>query len=149
MRWRRHTVAAEPAPARAGERVPRICREVQATLPSYAEGRLGRFRRGAVRQHLARCTACQAALDLQQQMQAVFAPAPEQAPPPELLDTLLAQARRRGLRERAAVPVRGAVSGARPMLSAALLTGAAIAGTGVGWASWQAARRISAGVRRR
>lgn len=149
MRWRRRgETVADTGAAGAGNDVPRICREVQATLPAYADGRLGGLRRRAVHQHLKRCTSCQASLDLHQRMQSAFAPAPDDGPPPELLDTLLAQVERRGWRERAAVPVRGAVSGARPVLSAVLLTGAALAGTGVGWAGWQAARRISAAIRR-
>jgi len=148
MRWRRRSpVLPEPVPA--DDRVPRMCREVQATLPSYADGLLGGLRRRAVHMHLKRCTACQESFELQQRMRSAFTPGGDETPPPELLDALLARAGRRGLRERAAVPVRGAVSGARPVLSAALLAGAALAGTGVGWAGWQAARRIGAAVRHR
>jgi hypothetical protein len=44
------------------------------------------------------------------------------------------------LRERAAVPARGAVSGARPALSVAFLTVGAAASTGVGYAAWRTAR---------
>ena len=64
------------------------------------------------------------------------------APPAGLLDTLLAQAHesRRGLRGRAAVPARGAVSGAKPHLSVALIAAGTVAGTGIGWAAWQGAR---------
>lgn len=148
MRWRRTPrQAARPATGEP-DRVPRICREVQATLPAYAEGRLGGLRRRAVRQHLKRCVSCRSALELREQMQTTFSPAGADEPPPELLDALLARAQQPRLRERAAVPVRGAVSGARPVLSAILLTGAAVAGTGIGWAGWQVARRVAAAVRR-
>lgn len=165
MRWRRRNAtsnaAADGAPRgstesdsalhdpAAGGKVPRVCREVQAVLPSYADGRLGGLRRRAVRQHLKRCTTCQASLELHQRMQSAFAPAADDGPPPELLESLLARVERRSWREKAAVPVRGAVSGVRPVLSAVLLTGAALAGTGVGWAGWQAARRVSAALRQR
>lgn len=160
MRWRRRRAGPPAAARRAAEElavqeqdadtgVPRICREVQAVLPAYADGRLGGLRRRAVHQHLKRCTTCQGSLALHQRMQSAFAPAPDDGPPPELLESLLSRVERRSWRERAAVPVRGAVSGARPALSAVLLTGAALAGTGVGWAGWQAARRVSAAIRRR
>ncbi len=64
--------------------------------------------------------------------------APAPAPPEGLLDTLLAQSSS----PRAVVPMRGAVSGARPALSVALLAAGAAAGTGLGWASWASARYI-------
>ncbi|MBV9290936.1 MAG: hypothetical protein JO222_00690 [Frankiales bacterium] len=61
-------------------------------------------------------------------------------PPPGLLDDLLTRARGGSLRERAAVPARGAVSGARPAMSVAFLTVGAVASTGVGYAAWKGAR---------
>lgn len=71
------------------------------------------------------------------------------SPPPQLLDTLLEQARRPGLRGRAAVPARGAVSGARPALSLALLATGAAAGTAAGYAVWRGSRAIRRRVSRR
>jgi len=67
---------------------------------------------------------------------------PAEPPPEGLLDELLAQAARPGVKGRAAVPVRGAVSGARPALSVALLVAGAAAGTGVGYAGWRGVRRL-------
>jgi hypothetical protein len=61
-------------------------------------------------------------------------------PPPGLLEDLLRRARGGSLRERAAVPARGAVSGARPALSVAFLTVGAAASTGLGYAAWKSAR---------
>jgi hypothetical protein len=63
-------------------------------------------------------------------------------PPVGLLDDLLAQANRRGVRERAAVPARGALSGARPELSVAFLTVGAVASTGIGYGLYRGARAL-------
>lgn len=68
-------------------------------------------------------------------------------PPEGLLEVLLEQAEQPGVRGRAAVPVRGAVSGARPALSALLLLLGAAAGTGVGYASWRGARALRRSLR--
>jgi hypothetical protein len=46
------------------------------------------------------------------------------------------------VRERAAVPVRGAVSGARPGLSVAFLTVGAAASTGLGYGLWRGVRAV-------
>jgi hypothetical protein len=46
------------------------------------------------------------------------------------------------VRQRVAVPARGALSGARPELSAAFLTVGAIASTGIGYGLWRGARAI-------
>jgi hypothetical protein len=43
---------------------------------------------------------------------------------------------------RAAVPVRGAVTGARPLLSAGLLLVGAAVGGGVGYACWRTTQRL-------
>jgi predicted anti-sigma-YlaC factor YlaD len=120
----------------------RFCREAQAQLPALVAGELSGWPERTVRAHLKRCTNCSAELERQQQLAAALATlrdSPPQ-PPPDLLDDLLSQADRRGLRERAAVPARGAVSGARPGLSVAFLTVGAVASTGAGWAAWRAAR---------
>ena len=61
-------------------------------------------------------------------------------PPAGLLEDLLARAHDRGMRERAAVPARGDVSGARPALSVAFLTVGAAASTGVGYAAYKGIR---------
>ena len=121
-----------------------MCDEVQGQLPGYVEGTLPRVRRRLVGLHLRRCPDCQRAFSAERDLAAglrVLTP-PAGSPPAQLLQDLLAQAARPGLKGRAAVPARGAVSGARPVLSAALLVAGAAAGTGVGYAGWRGARRL-------
>jgi anti-sigma factor RsiW len=124
--------------------VSRICDEVQGQLPSYVDGSLPRLRRRLVALHLRRCGDCQRALAAERDVAAGLRElaAPVEPPPEGLLDELLASAARPGIKGRAAVPARGAVSGARPALSIALLVAGAAAGTGVGWASWKGVRRL-------
>lgn len=122
----------------------RICTEVQRVLPAYRDERLPGWRRRAVHQHLRRCTDCQAELDLLGTL-ASLREADRTKPPAGLLDDLLAGAPGGGVRARVAGPARGAVSGARPALSAALLVGAAAAGTGVGYTVWRGAKRMRRG----
>ena len=118
----------------------RVCSEVRAQLPAYVDRSLPRIRRKLVGLHLRRCAACQAEFSAQRSLQEALAAlaAPVPTPPEGLLDTLLAQSSS----PRAAVPMRGAVSGARPALSVALLAAGAAAGTGLGWASWASARYL-------
>jgi hypothetical protein len=129
--------------------VSRICREVQAQLPGFVDGTLSWWRRSLVRLHVRRCEDCKAELERQRVVAAGLSQlgatvtAADQAPPEGLLDTLLDQAQHPGVRGRAAVPARGAVSGARPALSVVLLVMGAAAGTAAGYASWHAARSIS------
>jgi anti-sigma factor RsiW len=137
--------------------VGRLCREVRAHLPGYVSGDLPRWRRRLVGPHLRRCAGCQRELARQQQVAAALQEMGEAAadgvgPPPGLLDSLLERAEHTGVRERAAVPARGAVSGARPALSVALLVTGAATGTAVGFAAWRAvraARAVASGRRRR
>lgn len=122
----------------------RICDEVQAQLPGYVDRSLPRVRRRLVGLHLRRCPDCQREFSVQRDVAAglrVLA-APAEEPPAGLLEDLLAQAAHPGAKGRAAVPARGAVSGARPALSVALLVAGAAAGTGVGYAGWKGARRL-------
>jgi hypothetical protein len=63
-------------------------------------------------------------------------------PPAGLLEDLLAQASHPGVKGRAAVPVRGAVTGARPLLSAALLLAGAAVGGLLGFATWRTTQRL-------
>jgi hypothetical protein len=58
-------------------------------------------------------------------------------PPAGLLEDLLEQASHPGVAGRAAVPVRGAVTGARPLLSALLLLAGAALGGGLGYTCWR------------
>ena len=122
----------------------RMCDEVQAQLPAYVERSLPRLRRRLVGLHLRRCPDCQREFSVQRDVAAglrVLA-APAEEPPAGLLEDLLEQAARPGVKGRAAVPARGAVSGARPALSVALLVAGAAAGTGVGYAGWRGVRRL-------
>lgn len=128
----------------------RICREVQQQLPSYVDRTLPRLRRRLVGLHLRRCPECQAEFarqrDVSQGLAALAGPA---EPPPEgLLTSLLDQAAQPGMKGRVAVPARGAVSGARPALSVALLVAGAAAGTGIGYAGWKGARAARRRLRR-
>lgn len=120
----------------------RICGEVQGQLPAYVDRTLPRLRRRLVGLHLRRCPDCQAEFARQRAVStglASLAGRP-QLPPDGLLDALLDNAARPGVKGRVAVPARGAVSGARPALSVALLVAGAAAGTGVGYAGWRGAR---------
>jgi anti-sigma factor RsiW len=138
------TAAAEPAPT------PRFCRETQAQLPFLVSGELTGWGARVVRAHVKRCADCAAELARQEQLAAALATLRTQRPepPPGLLDDLLHRARGGGLRQRAAVPARGAVSGARPALSIAFLTVGAAASTGAGYAVYRSAR-WALGKRRR
>jgi anti-sigma factor RsiW len=129
--------------------LPKFCREAQSQLPAFLAGELSGWSARVVRRHFRRCPECAAALARQQHVSAGLSALKERAPepPPELLAGLLAQARRPGLRGRAAVPARGAVSGARPELSVAFLTVGALATTGIGWAAWRGGRSVTRRLR--
>jgi predicted anti-sigma-YlaC factor YlaD len=128
--------------------VGRICREVQTQLPALLAETLPGWRRRLVDRHLRRCERCEAELERQREVAvglgelgAAAAEKPD-TPPEELLSALLERAEHPGMRERAAVPARGAVSGARPALSVALLVAAAVAGTAAGFAVWRGLRAV-------
>lgn len=129
--------------------LPRFCRETRGQLPAVIAGELSGWAEKVVRRHLRRCPDCAAELEQQEHVSAGLSQLKEMAPepPPELLADLLAQARRPGWRGRVAVPVRGAVSGARPELSVAFLTVGALATTGVGWAAWRTGRAATRRLR--
>ena len=117
----------------------RVCREVREQLPSYVDRTLPRVRRKLVALHLRRCRDCQAEFSAQRALRTSLAAlAAPVEPPPGLLDALLEQT----ASPRGAAPLRGAVSGARPVLSVALLAAGAVAGAGAGWASWASARHL-------
>jgi len=124
--------------------LPRFCRETRSQLPALAAGELTGWPLHVVRGHLKRCEACRAELDRQEQLTAALSSLKDAppAPPPGLLDDLLARADQKGVRERAAVPARGALSGARPGLSVAFLTVGAAASTGIGYGLWRGARAV-------
>ena len=146
MRLFRRRRRDDAAPrAATDEMVPgRVHREVQVHLPGYVDEALPRWRRRLVRAHLKRCELCTMELERQRSVSAGLETLEEtvttaaEVPPAGLLDTLLEQAEKPGVRARAAVPVRGAVSGARPGLSVILLLVAAAAGTAAGYGTWRA-----------
>lgn len=112
---------------------------VQRHLPALATDELSWWRRRLVERHLRRCRECADEAARQAEVEeelarlgTTIAPPDDVAPPPHLLDQLLDQTRDPGLRQRAAVPARGAVSGARPGLSVAFaLTALALAAAAV------------------
>jgi anti-sigma factor RsiW len=129
------------------ERPPR-CVRVQRQLPALIGSELGRARRRLVERHLRRCDSC--ATEAQQQREVVAQLAAiagavdasvDAAPPPDLLESLLAQANDAGLRERIAAPARGAVSGARPGLSVALVAAVLAAVAAAAYAGWRVGQR--------
>jgi len=121
---------------------PRFCREAQAQLPFLVSGELTGWGARVVRAHLKRCEVCRGELRRQEELSSALASLRDTPPepPPGLLDDLLRRARGGSARERAAVPARGAVSGARPALSVAFLTVGAAASTGLGYAAYRGAR---------
>jgi putative zinc finger protein len=124
------------------ETSPRFCREAQAQLPFLVSGELTGWGARVVRAHVKRCPDCSAELAGQEQLSSALASmrAAPPAPPAGLLDDLLHRASGGKLRERAAVPARGAISGARPAMSVAFLTVGAAASTGIGYAAYRGAR---------
>lgn len=123
---------------------------VQARLPQFVDEELSGVRRRLVARHLRRCEQCRdeelrqraVADELAALARTQVAAAEATAPPPELLDQLLAQAEEPGLRERVAVPARGAVSGARPGLSVALVATVLGLALLVGWVGWRLGRSV-------
>jgi predicted anti-sigma-YlaC factor YlaD len=118
----------------------RVCQEVQGELPAYVDKTLSRVRRKLVALHLRRCATCQAEFSAQRDLAAGLASlaAQGETPPDGLLDQLLAQSDS----PRGAAPLRGAVSGARPALSVALLAAGAVSAAGAGYASWLSAKNL-------
>lgn len=133
------------------DELPRRCRRVRPLLPRLASGDLAAPRRRVAEHHIERCAECAEALAAQAAVaeglgaigQAVTTQAA--APPPELLASILAQVDEPGMRARAAAPLRGAVSGARPGLSVGFGIGTlALVGLAA-WAGW----RIGTAIARR
>jgi predicted anti-sigma-YlaC factor YlaD len=142
---KRHPRTARPeASGPSDPSLPRFCRETRSQLPALARGELSGWPLHVVRAHLKRCADCAAEQLRQEQLSSALASLKEAppAPPPHLLDKLLARADNRGVRERAAVPARGALSGARPGLSVAFLTVGAAASTGVGYGVYRGVKAL-------
>ncbi|HEX3899899.1 MAG TPA: zf-HC2 domain-containing protein [Mycobacteriales bacterium] len=126
------------------EKLPRFCRESRSQLPAVVSGELSGWPLHVVRAHLKHCDDCSTELARQQELSTALTSLREAPvePPPGLLDDLLARADQRGVRERAAVPARGALSGARPGLSVAFLTVGAAASTGIGYGLWRGSKAL-------
>lgn len=124
----------------------RVCDEVQANLPAYVERSLSPFRRKLVALHLRRCAACQAEFSVQRELHEGLQSlaASDDSPPEGLLESLLSQSDS----PRGAAQLRGAVSGAKPAYSVALLLAGAAAGAGAGYASWLSAKHVRRRLRR-
>jgi predicted anti-sigma-YlaC factor YlaD len=124
--------------------LPRFCREARSQFPALAAGELSGWPLHVTQAHVRRCADCAAELARQEQLATALASLREAPPaaPEGLLDELLASPRLRGARARAAVPARGAVSGARPGLSITFLTVGAVASTAAGYGAWRAARAL-------
>ncbi len=128
--------------------VPRRCARVRRRLPLYARDELSWWRRRLTDRHLRRCEECTAQLarehDVLEQLELVGQQNEDElaevTPPPDLLGALLDQAREPSLRQRVAVPARGAVSGARPGLSVALVATILALVALAGWAGWRLGR---------
>lgn len=118
----------------------RVCDEVQANLPAYVERSLPRFRRKLVALHLRRCSECQAEFSVQRDLHDGLRSlaASDESPPEGLLESLLENSSS----PRGAAPLRGAVSGAKPVYSAALLLAGAASAAGAGYASWLTAKNL-------
>ena len=121
-----------------------LCRETQAQLPALTAGELHGLGERAVRKHVDRCSDCADALARQTEVHAGLSAMRTStvAPPEGLLEDLLAVTSKKGLRGKAAVPARGAVSGARPGMSVAFVAAGLVAGTGVGWAAVKGGRAV-------
>jgi predicted anti-sigma-YlaC factor YlaD len=121
-----------------------LCRETQAQLPALLAGELHGLGERAVRKHVDRCADCAQALAKQTEVHSGLQALRSStvAPPEGLLEELLDVTRRRGVRGRAAVPARGALSGARPGMSVAFVAAGLVASTGVGWAAVKGGRAV-------
>ena len=121
-----------------------LCRETQSQLPAMLAGELHGLGERAVRKHVERCSECADAMARQASVHAGLQAlrGSTVAPPEGLLDDLLAVTAKKGLRGKAAVPARGAVSGARPGMSVAFVAAGLVASTGIGWAAVKGGRAV-------
>ena len=124
----------------------KVCTEVRANLPAYVDGSLDPLRRRLLALHLRRCRECQTEFSIQREVHDGLASlaAGGDAPPDGLLEQLLQNA----ASPRGATPLRGAVSGARPALSVALLAAGAASAVGAGYVSWMSAKNMRKLLRR-
>ena len=117
-------------------------------LPRLVADELPGWRRKLVERHLVHCSSCAQEEARQREVSArladlgsdAAADVAEAVAPDDLLDRLLTQAREPDLRARAAVPVRGAISGARPELAAAFAATILAMLVAAAWAGWRIGR---------
>jgi anti-sigma factor RsiW len=124
----------------------KVCAEVQANLPAYVGKTLDPVRRRLVALHLRRCRECQTEFSIQREVHDGLASLSSggHTPPDGLLEQLLDNA----ASPRGAAPLRGAVSGAKPAYSVALLVVGAASAAGAGYASWISAKNVRNRLRR-
>lgn len=131
--------------------LPRLCREVREIMADSAGLAPTGMTKRVADAHLKHCPECAKELSKQSVVkEGLSALKGESEMPPEglLEDVLAATEEEQGLRTWIAGPARGAVSGARPQLTAAVIVGGALAGTGIGWATVSGVRKIRAKRRR-
>ncbi len=124
----------------------KVCNEVRASLPAYVARTLDPVRRRLIALHLRRCAWCQSEFSVQREVHEGLTSLTSRADtaPDGLLESLVENTSS----PRGAAPLRGAVSGARPVLSVALLVAGAAAGAGAGYASWLSAKNVRSRLRR-
>lgn len=112
--------------------IPKICREVRELGPDAAP-----MARRVADSHLEQCTDCREALA------SPLASGLQDPDVPEgLLEDVLSASELTGVRGKLVGPARGAVSGAKPQLTAAVIVTGALAGTGVAWGTVRGVRKI-------
>ncbi|MCA1824204.1 MAG: anti-sigma factor [Mycobacteriales bacterium] len=122
--------------------VPAACAAVRLDLPGLDGHELTTRRVTELRDHLAGCVECSELAASYRAVRRTLAELHDMpvAPPPALLDSLLDRVSAPGVRERAAVLGRGAISGARPKVVAAGAGIGALAAAGLGFAAWRVVR---------
>lgn len=122
--------------------LPARCASTRADLPGLDGHELSTRRATELRSHLAECPDCAALAASYRSVRRTLADLHHvaAAPPDGLLDSILDRAGDVGIREKAAVLGRGAVSGARPKVIAAGAGVGALATVGAGFLAWRALR---------
>jgi anti-sigma factor RsiW len=122
--------------------LPARCASTRADLPGLDGHELSTRRATELRSHLAECPDCAALAASYRSVRRTLADLHHvaAAPPEGLLDSILDRTADVGVREKAAVLGRGAVSGARPKVIAAGAGVGALATVGAGFLAWRALR---------
>jgi anti-sigma factor RsiW len=122
--------------------LPPRCASTRADLPGLDGHELSTRRATELRAHLADCPECAELAASYRSVRRTLADLQHVAvePPDGLLESLLDRTAAPGVREKAAVLGRGAVSGARPRVIAAGAGIGAVATVGAGLLAWRALR---------